>query len=75
MIKSYLASRGITQKQFASELHISRSYMSLLANRRRTSSPKLARKIERITNKQVTIMWLLFGESATANKEQQTNVI
>jgi len=62
MLKTYLEKRGILQKHFASELHVSRSYISLLVNRKRTPSPKLAMKIEKKTNGYVDVMWLLYDK-------------
>jgi len=62
MLKNYIKKMGITQKQFADQLHISKSYMCMLVHRKRRPSAKLAKKIARATHKKVTIMWLLYGD-------------
>ncbi len=62
MLRAYLKTKYMTQKEFASRLHISRSHMSMIVNKKRIPSPKLARKIHKATKRKVSIMWLLFGK-------------
>ena len=61
MLKSYLKKHCLTQKQFADQLHISKSHMCMLVHRKRIPSAKLASKIAIATHKKVTIMCLLYG--------------
>ncbi len=62
MLRAYLKSKYMTQKEFAARLRISKSYMSMLVNRKRIPSAKIAQKIYRATGRKVKIMWLLFGK-------------
>ncbi len=64
-LDEYLFRTRKTQTAFAEELGIQRQYFNSLVRGRRVPGRYLARKIEKATNGQVTVLELLFPEEET----------
>jgi transcriptional regulator with XRE-family HTH domain len=59
LLKIYLESRGISQKEFSKMLGISQSSLSYYLNKKREPSLRIAKKIVSLTKGKVTIDDLL----------------
>jgi len=60
-LRTFLRTRGIDSQDFSDLLGINRSYLSSIANNKRSISFKLAKKIEKATKGQVCGAGLLVG--------------
>jgi len=58
-IKEYLCRHDLTQVAFAKKLSITATHLSLITKKKRTPSIHLARRIEAITEREVTVYELL----------------
>lgn len=61
-LKEYLFRKDISQVEFAEKLGVTRETVSRIVKQRNNPSPKLAKKIEELTNGEVTAMELLFPD-------------
>lgn len=61
-LKSWLKENDKTVTAFSKELKISRNHLDGIIHGSRSPSPQLSKKIESMTNGEVTVMELLFPE-------------
>jgi transcriptional regulator with XRE-family HTH domain len=72
-LKVWINSKGISQKQMAEELGISKSYLSELLSGKRNFSPKIAQRIEEFSKGEVSRMELLFPPEADIKNKSLFN--
>ena len=61
-LKVWIRSRGLLQRDVAEILGISPSYLSEIVTRKKRPAPELAKKIENLTENQVTRIELMYPE-------------
>ncbi|MDB6081312.1 MAG: hypothetical protein JWO53_584 [Chlamydiia bacterium] len=67
-IDEWLFKEKITIKGFADKLNISRQYLHAIISGKRRGSPDIAKKISELTNEEISITEILFGDREKRKK-------